>query len=169
MNSAKHQIPAVTFAVVLFAAACACAGIAFAADTHSGGAHAQMSDAQSIEHAMKAQFDKPDAPLKVMPISIDGQYAVAGWLQNDRGGRAFLRKTHGKWSIEVCAGDALASAELLTQMGLPKTQASRLASRVQTAEKKLPPADVAKFALFGGVVNVKGDAGHGNGAHGTPH
>jgi hypothetical protein len=40
-----------------------------------------MTDAQSIEHVMKALFEKPDAPLKVSPISIEGDYAVAGWIQ----------------------------------------------------------------------------------------
>ena len=46
----------------------------------------KMTDEQSIEHAMKALFDKPEAPLKVAPVSVEGAYAVAGWIQYDRGG-----------------------------------------------------------------------------------
>ena len=43
-----------------------------------------MSEAQSIEHVLKALFEKPEAPLKVSPVSIEGEYAVAGWLQDPR-------------------------------------------------------------------------------------
>lgn len=33
--------------------------------------NAKMTDEQSIEHAMKALFDKPGAPLKVAPVSVE--------------------------------------------------------------------------------------------------
>ena len=56
----------------------------------ASAAHA-MSDAQAIEHSMKKLFDKPDAPLSVAPVSIEGDYAVAGWIQSGKGGRALLK------------------------------------------------------------------------------
>jgi len=30
------------------------------------------TSAQAIEHVMKAQFDKPEAPLTVVPVTIEG-------------------------------------------------------------------------------------------------
>jgi hypothetical protein len=50
----------------------------------------KMTDEQSIAYAMKTLFDKPGALLKVGPVSVEGSFAVAGWIQNDRGGRQSL-------------------------------------------------------------------------------
>lgn len=94
-----------------------------------------MTDAQSIEHVMKALFEKPDAPLKVSPISIEGDYAVAGWIQDQRGGRALLKREKNKWSIQVCGGDGLTQANTLTMTGMSSASAKRLAVKISTAEK----------------------------------
>ena len=32
-----------------------------------------------ITMVLKAQFEKPEAPLRVEPINVDGDFAVAGW------------------------------------------------------------------------------------------
>jgi cytochrome c5 len=39
---------------------------------------AGRTDAEQIEALLMAQFDRPEAPLKVAPITIPGQVAVAG-------------------------------------------------------------------------------------------
>lgn len=117
-----------------------------------------MTDAQAIEHVMKALFDKPDAPLKVSPISIEGAYAVAGWIQDQRGGRALLKKEKNTWSIQVCGGDGLTQASALTMTGMSSAAAKRLASKVSAAEKNVPAEQVEKFALFKGVMKVDGGA-----------
>jgi len=132
---------------------------------------ANMTDEQSIEHAMKALFDKPGAPLKVAPVSVEGAYAVAGWIQNDRGGRALLKKANGKWSIQVCGGDGLKQSSSLTMTGMDQASASRLAQKIAVAEKQMPAEQVKKLALFEGVVKVDGGAhdphtvNHGNATH----
>ena len=132
---------------------------------------AKMTDEQSIEHAMKVLFDKPGAPLKVAPVSIEGAYAVAGWIQNDRGGRALLKKSNGKWSIQVCGGDGLKQLSSLTMTGMDQASASRLAKKIAAAEKQMPAEQVKKLALFEGVVKVDGGAhdphtvNHGNATH----
>lgn len=141
-----------------------------------GSAHAQdakattsdarvMTDAQRIEHAMKSLFDKPDAPLKVMPVTIDGYYAVAGWIQSERGGRALLKKENSAWKIQVCGGDGLTQASQLGMTGMSSEAAQRLAAKVAAAEKKLPVDVLKKLAMFEGVVKVD-HAPHG--AH-APH
>ena len=38
------------------------------------------SDSQQIVLVMKKQFDRPDVPLSVNPVSIVGSYALAGWI-----------------------------------------------------------------------------------------
>lgn len=123
------------------------------------------TDAQAIEHSMRAQFDKPDAPLKVSPITVNGVYAVAGWTQGNKGGRALLKNEHGKWSIQVCSGDGLTKASTLEMTGMDKNAANKLAKAVAIAEKDLPQATLKLFASFEGMVNVQ----EGNHGHGHPH
>jgi hypothetical protein len=123
------------------------------------------TDAQAIEYSMKAQFDKPNAPLKVFPITVNGVYAVAGWMQGNKGGRALLKNEHGKWSIQVCSGDGLTKASTLEMTGMDKNAANKLAKAVAIAEKDLPPATLKLFASFEGMVNVQ----EGNHGHGHPH
>ena len=118
----------------------------------------KMTDEQSIELAMKTLFDNPDAPLKVAPVSIEGVYAVAGWIQSDRGGRALLKKKNGKWSIQVCGGDGLKQASSLTMTGMNQASANKLAQKIAAAEKKMPSEQLKKFALFEGIVKVDGGA-----------
>ncbi len=125
-----------------------------------------MTDAQRIEHAMKSLFDKPDAPLKVVPVTIDGNYAVAGWVQSGRGGRALLKKEKNAWIIQVCGGDGLTQAAQLAMTGMTADVAQRLAVKVAAEEKKLPVDVLKKLAMFEGVVKVD-HAQHG--AHASQH
>ena len=43
--------------------------------------------AHHIMHVLKAQFDTPENPLTVEPVSIEGDFAVAGWSQGGKGGQ----------------------------------------------------------------------------------
>jgi periplasmic copper chaperone A len=125
------------------------------------------ADAHQIEHVMKAQFDKPEAPLQVAPVTVEGGFALAGWIQGDKGGRAFLRKADGKWSIAVCGGDGLKDAKNLVSAGMPPATASRLVKRTQEAEKKLPAERVKMFALFDGMLKIDPAAQGPHGPHGA--
>ena len=125
----------------------------------ASAAHA-MSDAQAIEHSMKKLFDKPDAPLSVAPVSIEGDYAVAGWIQSGKGGRALLKKEKGQWSIQVCGGDGLTKAAALTMTGMSNAAATRLAQKVVVAEKKVSASDLQRFSMFEGIVKVESASHH---------
>ena len=127
---------------------------------------AHGSDADHITQLLKRQFDRPDAPLKVEPVVVLGDVAVAGWFQQARGGRALLRKGKAGWSIQVCAGKGLTQTDFLIMTGLPKSQAAQLATQVMKAESALTAAQRAVLDSFEGVVNVKGDHGHAHG-HGS--
>ena len=140
------------------------AGHEAAHDAHAG------TNAQQITHVMKRQFDRPDAPLSVMPVVIVGDAAVAGWSQQGKGGRALLRKEKAGWAIHICAGKGLMQADVLEMSGLPKAQAVEMTLAVAKAEAGLAPAQRALFDSFDGVLKVGGEgaAAHGHGPHAAP-
>lgn len=159
MNSLLRKVSIAAFLAI----AGLMSGSAFAHDAapqHATGA------AGAIRHAMMAQFDKPTDRLSVDPVVIQGNYAIAGWIQSGRGGRAVLQKDHGKWVIAVCGGDGLKDAAALAQTGMSAANASALAKSLATVESKLKPDMLAKFAMFDGIVKVDANPGdHGAQAH----
>lgn len=53
----------------------------------------QSADPQeAIPTKMKVIFETADKPLTVGPVAVEGDWAVAGWTQEGRGGRALLKK-----------------------------------------------------------------------------
>ena len=119
---------------------------------------AAADDAAEIAHVIKHTWEKPDAIIQVAPISIDGGYAVAGWIEGERGGRALLKKGDA-WRVVLCSGDGIRSAEGLRGAGVPDAVAVSLSAKVAAAEALKPAADIAKFSLFEGSVPVTDD-GH---------
>jgi ABC-type amino acid transport substrate-binding protein len=140
-----------------------------AAPDHSQAVATPAKEAQGIVQAMKRQFDKPQSPLKVAPVVVEGDWALAGWLQDARGGRALLQKRHGHWVIVVCGGDGLRQADALVHTGMTADMATALAKKLNVAENRLPADTLKQFASFEGMLRVDGDAGHGagHGAQGT--
>lgn len=124
----------------------------------------QKADQDAIVHLMKATFDKPDAPLAVDPVSVEADYAVAGWTQNSMGGRALLRKKEGAWKLILCSGASLKSADALRQIGLPSEIADSLAGDVAAAEASRDPQRIARLDSFDGTV-VMDEEGNGPGGH----
>lgn len=139
-----------------------------AAPGHDAGALHSASDAQQIAAVMKKQFDRPGAPLAVAPITVQGNYAVAGWTQEGKGGRALLQKNAHGWFIAVCAGDGLKDAKVLQTTGMGAGPATELAAAVQAAEAGLSKEQRALFASFEGMVTI-GPGGHGGMGGHTNH
>ena len=69
-------------------------------------AHSTGDDAQIVT-VLRSSFDRPEAPLSVAPVVVVGDHAIAGWVQDKRGGRALMRKVRGAWTIHLCSGDPL--------------------------------------------------------------
>ncbi|MGO3133325.1 MAG: copper uptake system-associated protein, partial [Alcaligenes sp.] len=115
----------------------------------SGTAHTTSPEAERVSQAMKAIWDSPEAPLSVEPIVIEGEYALAGWTQLARGGRALLVHRKGEWNVHMCGGDGLNDVETLTMAGMSAEAAERLVKKTGEAEAKLPAEVTAKFATFG--------------------
>jgi hypothetical protein len=131
---------------------------------------AQDGNAHQITAVMKKQFDRPDAPLTVNPVTVEGDYAVAGWTQGKKGGRALLQKENGQWRISVCGGDGLTQAKVLETTGMHPPMAQKLAAATLVAESSLSAGKRRMFASFEGMVKIDANqADHGqHNAHGAP-
>jgi copper(I)-binding protein len=114
----------------------------------------------SIRHLLHSTFDKPESPLVVDPVVISGSHAIAGWSQGDLGGRALFRSREGKWTLVLCSGDGIKSADALRQTGIPAPDAASLAGKLADAERKISPARLALFAKFEGTVMMDAAGNH---------
>lgn len=112
------------------------------------GAAEGGSDTAAIAKIIKSTWETPEKRIDVSPVVQSHDYAVAGWVQGDRGGRALLKKADGRWSVLLCSGDGIRSAEGLSGAGLPANIANDLAGKLAREEARLPAGHVAKFSLF---------------------
>ncbi|AXV83972.1 hypothetical protein CJO92_20735 (plasmid) [Ralstonia solanacearum] len=94
-------------------------------------------------------YDRPDRKVETAPIAVDGDHALADWIQGEKGGRALLRRTQGQWQIVACGGDGFKDARTLKDAGIPAATAKRLIARLNEAERSLNPERVKRFGLFG--------------------
>jgi superoxide dismutase, Fe-Mn family len=114
-------------------------------------------DRATIRTLLEHTWQTPKSPLRVAPVSIVGDHAIAGWRQGERGGRALLHRTGATWSAVLCSGDALLEPAFLREAGVDDADA--LAAAAVAAERDIPHNDRAAFARFDGVVRMGN--GHG--------
>jgi len=131
-------------------------------------AHAASTDmpqsedpAVAIPAVMKAIFETGDIKLAVDPVVVQGDFAVAGWVQDGKGGRALLKKGHKGWAIHLCSGDSLKDAANLAKVGMSQADAQAMADKLATAESSVDPETLKLFASFEGTVMMGGDDAHG--------
>jgi copper(I)-binding protein len=124
------------------------------------GASTSTADESAIRDLLMSTFDKPESRLTVEPVVITGEHAVAGWTQGDMGGRALLRRRHGTWSLILCSGDEIKSAEAFRHAGVPSGDATVLSRRLSEAEDKLPRERIALFAKFEGMLMMDAAGNH---------
>ncbi len=129
------------------------------------GTAASDESAQSIPAILKTMFERADKPLTVEPVVVQGDWAIAGWRQDGRGGRALLKKGPHGWRLTLCSGDGIKDAASLEKVGLTSVDAAALATALHDAEAKLDPGIVKLFASFEGTVKIAEDQG-GEGGHG---
>lgn len=94
-------------------------------------------------------YDRPDHKVETVPIVVDGDYALADWTQDEKGGRALLRRAEGQWQIMACGGDAFKDLKTLKDAGIPAGTAKTLIARLSAAERSVSPERVKRFGLFG--------------------
>lgn len=117
----------------------------------------RLPDPERIKALLQDQFDRTDAPLTIAPIVVRGDVAVAGWSQDGEGGRAFLRREAGAWTVELCSGASLRQAPTFQALGLSAPEAQALAAGVAAAEAG-DPALTARLDAFEDTILV-GQAG----------
>ena len=141
----------------------AATGDAHAAHAAHGAGHdapVQTGDALvDIKALLMAQFDTPETPLTVDPITVQGTVAIAGWAQDGRGGRAFLRQDDKGWFIELCSGASLMLPATLQSLGLTAADAEALLTNAKAAEAALGAEVTALLDSFDGTLMI-GRAGH---------
>jgi hypothetical protein len=111
----------------------------------------KSAEQDRIRQAMAGAFSRPNDPVTVAPLVMDGEHAVVGWVQGGQGGRSILRKVQGKWNIVVCGGRSLKDAANMAQTGIPLSTAISMAESLASAETKLDADTLKKFASFDGV------------------
>jgi copper(I)-binding protein len=129
-------------------------------DAHSGHGQSDvakvdttgMTDPEAIAAIMKAQFETPESPLTIDPISVDGDHALASWAQDEKGGRALLARRDGKWEIVLCGGADLRMPEFLGKNGV--SAADTLSAVFNAAEDALGEDKVKLYSSFEGVVMI---------------
>ena len=119
-----------------------------------------------ITKLMMGVFDQPNNRLKVNPVIVEGDYAIAGWSQGDKGGRALLVSTNGKWSIQLCAGDSLKDEKFLKESGVEVKIISSILKKLATAEAKLDAITLKRFSEFKEIVYINSVQGHNTQTHG---
>jgi hypothetical protein len=153
-SSPQRRIVVLCFIAAL---AITCTALSAGSETWAGD---QISDEAQISNLIRTTWEKLGQPMSVAPIAVSGIYAVAGWSETARGGRALLKKSDGRWRVILCAGDGIRTASGLTAAGIPSATAETLARQIAEGEAKLPSDQVAKFSLFEGEIHMGGESHH---------
>lgn len=125
-------------------------GALFIAACSSASSETEMAIAAVVQQ----RLDKTDAELVVDPIAANGAFAVAGWTQGEKGGRALLQKGSKGWLLVLCGGDSLRSMQGLARLGVPQEQAMEITKELAREEKKASAERLAKMASFTGEVRM---------------
>lgn len=111
-------------------------------------------DVNEITNLLRQTWEQGAAPLQIRPVVVVGDYAIAGWVQEQRGGRALLRQKERNWTIVLCSGEALRHPDVLVQTGMEQPQARKLVRMLDEAEARLPTETRRLFDGFEGIMLV---------------
>jgi hypothetical protein len=124
-------------------------------------------DAQSLDTAeaqiiqvLKNQFERPVTPLDVPVVVVSGDYAVADWLQDNRGGRALLRRDADGWHTLMCSGAQFKTPQALRQAGVQEEDATHISHELSQKEQNLTEEQLKKIDSFQGIVDVLTNPDH---------
>lgn len=119
------------------------------------------SNAESlITFVIKNQWETPYHLVEIPVIAVGGAYALADWLQGERGGRALLRLNEGKWQTLMCGSAQLKSAQSLVNAGVPSAEAKQISENLVAKEVNLSAAQLALIDSFEGIVEVLTSSDH---------
>ncbi len=107
-----------------------------------------------IVKVLKDQFDRPVTLLDVPVVVVSGDFAVADWLQDNRGGRALLRRDTDGWHTLMCSGAQFKSPQALRHAGVQEDDATRISRELGQQEQNLTAEQLKKIDSFKGIVDV---------------
>ena len=102
-----------------------------------------------IQNLIGKTYDKPNNKVQTQPVVVEGNYAIADWIQGERGGRALLKRENEKWAVMLCAGKGLTNHKDIEHVNIPYKTAILLEKKLLNAEQKVPLKVRNKFDLFG--------------------
>lgn len=123
-------------------------------------ANADSSAEERIALSIKNQWETPNRLVEVPVIAVGTNYALADWVQGERGGRALMRLSEGKWQTLMCGSAQLKSAQALERAGVPSIEAKQLSENLAAKEVNLSTAQLAQIDSFEGIVDVLTDSSH---------
>ncbi|WMW81902.1 copper uptake system-associated protein [Undibacterium cyanobacteriorum] len=110
---------------------------------------------KAIQSLIASTYDQANSKVQTSPIVTVADYAIADWIQGEKGGRALLKKTNGNWEITMCGGQGLTVAKNLIEIGIPTAQAHELANALKAAETQLDQQKIKLFDSFGKTISLK--------------
>lgn len=122
---------------ILVALSLTCSQFAFAA----GGS-------DEVRALLSKSFGKPNKPVATELVAVEGDYAIADWLQGNMGGRALLVKKSGAWKILVCGGSALTEVSNLKAARVPEKTAKTLLEQLAGQEKSMASDKLSLINAF---------------------
>lgn len=144
---------------------------ALAQNAHNAGAlhGSTISDDQAqITALLKNEFERDDLRLIVEPVIVEDDWAVAGWIQQNRGGRGLLKKTAHGWTVHMCSGAPFKHARNLAQTGMGEATAAAIADKLATAEAALGAERIALMDSFEGTIEIQSGSQHGHHPQSAP-
>ena len=119
-----------------------------------GKSIADVAQHAAIESTIKVQWEKPDRFIRVPVIVVSGEYAIADWIQEPKGGRVLLRQHAGHWQTLMCGDANMKEPHRLLQAGVPETDAEKLSLALMQAEASLTLDDQTTINSFVGMVDL---------------
>ena len=128
------------------------------ADTQAVTQTKTGTDLEQIHGHMNRTWHSHEHPLTLGPTHIDGDFAVADWWHQGKGGRAVFKRSHQQWLLVLCGGAGILQKTLWQQLGMTPAAAADFVRALQQAEQAVSATDKALLDAFGATVNMH--AGH---------
>ena len=109
----------------------------------------ELAAQQQIRDVISRTYDKPEHKVETAPVIVVDGYAIADWVQGERGGRALMHLIDGNWTIMACGADAFKQPATLIESGIPEQTAQALAKQLHDSEQSLSPEKRKQFSLLG--------------------
>jgi hypothetical protein len=108
----------------------------------------------AIRDVLKRTWERANWPLSVEPVVVDGDAALASWVQGHHGGRVLLRLEKGVWVPKLCGGDQLKTVATLVKAGVTESNADRLVLGLSKAEVSLSAEARRAISSYRGLLNM---------------